>query len=174
MHARKIVTTVDASMAVEDAGFTTVRTKVGDTFVSEELRKGGEFGGEPSGAWIFPQSSLCPDGIYAAAAFVSLASQTKISTLVDNIPQYPIVRGSIPNSSIAFPDIMRSLSTLGAVKTDDSDGFKLIFNDSWLLCRASGTEPKIRITTEARNETRARQLYESALETIRNMSKTKR
>ncbi len=174
MHARKIVTTVDASMAVEDAGFTTVRTKVGDTFVSEELRKGGEFGGEPSGAWIFPQSSLCPDGIYAAAAFVSLASQTKISTLVDNIPQYPVIRGSIPNSGIAFPDIIRALSTLGAVKTDDSDGFKLIFNDSWLLCRASGTEPKIRITTEARNETRARQLYESALETIRNISKTKR
>lgn len=174
MQARKIVTTVDASMAVEEHGFSTVRTKVGDTFVSEELRKGGEFGGEPSGAWIFPKNSLCPDGIYAAAAMVSIASQAKLSTLVDSIPQYPVIRGSIPNSGAGFSDIVQSLSALKAVKTDNNDGYKLIFDDSWLLVRASGTEPKIRITTEARSETRARQLYDSALEILRNISISKR
>ena len=31
------------------------RTPVGDTYVSEELLKWGDFGGEPSGAWIFPE-----------------------------------------------------------------------------------------------------------------------
>ncbi|MFQ6122845.1 MAG: phosphoglucosamine mutase, partial [Dehalococcoidales bacterium] len=51
-RAKEVVTTVDASMAIEERGFTIRRTKVGDTYVSEELKKGGDFGGEPSGSWI--------------------------------------------------------------------------------------------------------------------------
>ncbi|MCX6698875.1 MAG: phosphoglucomutase, partial [Methanomicrobiales archaeon] len=53
LGVKKVVTTVDASMAIEE--ITEVRrTPVGDSFVSEELLSWGEFGGEPSGAWIFP------------------------------------------------------------------------------------------------------------------------
>ena len=67
LGVKKLVTTIDASMAVDEVGFSVTRTRVGDTCVSEELRKGGDFGGEPSGSWIFPSISMCPDGIYAAA-----------------------------------------------------------------------------------------------------------
>ncbi len=39
------------------------------------------------------------------------------------------------------------------------DGWRLDFGDGWALVRPSGTEPKIRITSEAREEERAREIY---------------
>ena len=55
MGAKEVVTTVDASMAIDEVGFSVCRTRVGDTCVSEELKGGGDFGGEPSGSWVFPR-----------------------------------------------------------------------------------------------------------------------
>ena len=51
LGAKKVVTTSDASMIIEEVA-EVHRTPVGDAFVSEELLSWGEFGGEPSGAWI--------------------------------------------------------------------------------------------------------------------------
>ena len=70
------------------------RTPVGDAYVSEELMTWGDFGGEPSGAWIFPQISLCPDGPFAAALFCEIASEWDIAEEIDAMPRYPILRES--------------------------------------------------------------------------------
>jgi phosphomannomutase len=51
------------------------------------------------------------------------------------------------------------------------DGLRLAFSDGWLLIRPSGTEPKIRITAEAKNEARARELYNLGLEAIQKSLK---
>jgi phosphomannomutase len=48
------------------------------------------------------------------------------------------------------------------------DGLRLAFNDGWLLIRPSGTEPKIRITAEAKNEGRTKELYNFGLKVIRD------
>jgi phosphoglucosamine mutase len=48
------------------------------------------------------------------------------------------------------------------------DGIKLNFADGWLLVRPSGTEPKIRLTAEAKNEARAHQLYDNGLTAIKD------
>lgn len=168
LKAREIVTTVDASMVTEESGFRTIRTRVGDSFVSEELRKSGDFGGEPSGAWIFPTNSLCPDGIYAAAILTEIAASGSLAAMVDNIPQYPIMRGSVPSNGVEFSQIIKSLYKIKSSRTDLSDGCKLIFEDGWLLCRPSGTEPKIRITAEAKNEVRVKELFDQAKKAIQN------
>ena len=163
LGAKEIVTTVDASMAIEEMGFKVSRTSVGDTYVSEELRKGGDFGGEPSGSWVFPRVSLCPDGVYAAARITAIASQQKLSVLVDSMPGYPLLRGSISSNGVVLSTLEQKLMTMNPLSVSNFDGIKLNFEDSWLLVRPSGTEPKIRLTVEARSKEKAQQLFDSAI-----------
>ncbi|MDO8567557.1 MAG: phosphoglucosamine mutase [Dehalococcoidales bacterium] len=165
LKAKKVVITVDASMAIDEAGFKVRRTRVGDSFVSEELKRGGDFGGEASGAWVFPGVSLCPDGIYAAAKIAAIANRQKLSALVDSIPAYSIVRGSVKRDGTN--GLEDSLTAMEPLSIDTVDGVKLNFKDGWVLVRPSGTEPKIRLTAEARTEKRAQQLYDSALKAIK-------
>lgn len=171
--AKDVVTTLDASMAVETLGFKVRRTKIGDTWVSEELKKGGDFGGETSGAWIFPALSFCPDGIYAAALIASIASQYRLSELVDAVPVYPLKRGSVASNDLDKSRLESGLKALKPKSIKNTDGFKLDFEDGWLLVRSSGTEPKIRLTAEARTEARAQQLYDDGLRAIQSSIKAR-
>ncbi len=164
---KNIVTTIDASMSIEELNFRIRRTKVGDPYVSEELKKGGGFGGEPSGAWVFPQISLCPDGIYAAAQIASIASSQKLSALVDSIPSYPVIRGNVPGTAEIMERVKQGLLKLNPVSVDTIDGLKLNFKNGWLLVRPSGTEPKIRLTAEAKNEKAAHEMYDNVAKIIK-------
>ncbi len=166
VEAKEVVTTIDASMVMEDMDFKVARTRVGDTHVSGELKKGGDFGGEPSGSWVFPNISLCPDGIYAAAQLVTIASRQKLSELVDSIPGYPILRGSI-TGKVVMSRLETRLIAMEPVSVSKVDGIKLSFEDGWLLVRKSGTEPKIRVTAEAKSEIRVRQLYDDGVSAAR-------
>ncbi len=168
----KVVTTVDASMLIEDLGFDVVRTKVGDVFVSDVLRatpeerRADEFGGEPSGCFIFPKMSLCPDGIYAALKIVELASLRPLSELASELPRYVVLRGGMPGTSDAMDIVQRRLAARNDGNLETIDGLRLSYDDGWLLIRASGTEPKIRITAEAKDERRAGELCELGRETV--------
>jgi phosphoglucosamine mutase len=167
-RAKKVVTTIDASMAIDEMGFDVTRTKVGDPHVSEELKKGGDFGGEPSGSWVFPNISLCPDGIYAAAQVVAVASQQRLSQLVDSMPNYPLLRGSISSEGVVISELAQQVMAMNPLSVTNTDGIKLSFEDGWLLIRASGTEPKIRLTAEAKSPARVHQLYDSGIRLIKD------
>ena len=163
---KDIVTTYDASMVIDEADFTVRRTRIGDTYVSVELRKGGHFGGEPSGSWIFPENSLCPDGIYAAAKLVSIAAQKKLSELADEIPQYPILRTSMPIEKFEPERIMEKLEALEPEWIATTDGIKLGFEDGWAMVRPSGTEPILRLAVEARDESTLNRLFDTCKKII--------
>jgi phosphoglucosamine mutase len=150
LDAKRVVTTSDASMIIEEIA-DVHRTPVGDAFVSEELLKWGEFGGEPSGAWIFPRISLCPDGPYAAAIFCEIASEWNIAKEIDEMPSYPILRESFLNNNAR-----ELVMALGAV--NPTDGIRVADDDGWYLIRASGTEPKVRITAEGKNQQKAKEM----------------
>lgn len=151
-----IVVPVDTSIMVDDVlkGREIYRTRVGDVYIAEELKKrNAEFGGEPSGSWIFPGISLCPDGILAAARLVEIVqNEGRLDALIDELPTYPMIRGAVlcsnENKAAAMKKIAESLRKIGEVT--DVDGIRVDADNGWILVRPSGTEPKIRITAEAR------------------------
>ncbi|MBW6470356.1 MAG: phosphoglucosamine mutase [Methanosarcinaceae archaeon] len=158
-----LVVPVDTSMIVDDAlpDSNVVRTRVGDVYVAEEIKRtGADFGGEPSGSWIFPHISYCPDGIYAAARLIEIVQDVGLAQLRRRLPQYPTKRGTVICNNERKEGVMNmvrsEMGTLGIVT--DIDGVRVEMNDGWLLVRPSGTEPKIRITAEAR--TGVDELYE--------------
>jgi phosphoglucosamine mutase len=173
LGVRIIVTTVDASMVIDELGFEVVRTRVGDAFVSDELRaesyeNARAFGAEPSGCYIFPRVSLCPDGIYAAAKIIEIASKRKLSALVDEIPSYPVLRGSVAGDRSAMKTVEHKLKAEAEGSLATIDGLRLAFRDGWLLIRPSGTEPKIRITAEARSRKKAKEIFEFGIKTVKD------
>ena len=172
LGSKDLVTTLDASMTIEEMGIRVRRTRIGDTAVSEELKNGGDFGGETSGSWIFPGISLCPDGIYAAAQISAIASQDKLSGLVDDIPCYPLLRGSIGSDGVDISCLESQLMAMKPSSVSNTDGIRLNFDEGWLLVRPSGTEPKIRLTAEARNEEIVKRLYNDAVKAIRESTGT--
>ena len=167
------VVPVDTSMAIDEMlpKAKIYRTRVGDVYVAQEARRrNADFGGEPSGTWMFPRVTLCPDGVYAAAHLVSLVKETPLSELVAKVPRYPILRGAVPFPPAARDAVSRTIAS--AIKGVDGrvetiDGWRVSFDDGWFLVRLSGTEPKIRITAEARTEARAKELYEIALSKVK-------
>ena len=167
---RHLVVPVNASMVLDDVlpGVEIHRTPVGDVYVGIELRRiGAEFGGEPSGTWIFPEQTLCPDGIFAAAFLIALvkASGKKLSELVDEFPEYPLRRDGVPFESARREAVHEALEAKAdGVDADVTkvDGWRFGFEDGWSLVRLSGTEPKVRITAEAREAARADELLQWA------------
>lgn len=159
LGAKQVVTTYDASMAIEEVAEVR-RTPVGDAFVSEQLVRWGDFGGEPSGAWIFPQISRCPDGPFAAALFCEMAGEWDLPSEIASIPSYPIMR-----TSLSLENAQDMLYALGAV--NPTDGIRIEEEDGWCLVRASGTEPKIRFTAEGKTAGVAKKLLEKGEEMVR-------
>src|SRR5438067_2192550 len=143
------------------------RTRVGDVYVAAELkRRGADFGGEPSGTWIFPKSTFCPDGVYAAARLVALVAERPLDDLVREIPRYHVIRGAVSyrasDRAAIETRLDRALRDSGA-EVSTVDGWRLQFEDGWALVRFSGTEPKIRILAESREEARAKEIYSAVL-----------
>ncbi|KAF5412799.1 MAG: Phosphoglucosamine mutase [Candidatus Methanocomedens sp.] len=154
--ADSIVVPVDTSMVVDDAlpGARVIRSRVGDVYVAEAMKKeGAKFGGEPSGSWIFPRLSFCPDGIYAAARLIEIVGSGNLSEMVDELPIYQTIRTGTVCSNERKAEVMAAvyaeLSSLGEVS--DIDGIRVEVDGGWVLVRPSGTEPKIRITAESRS-----------------------
>ncbi|MXR53115.1 phosphoglucosamine mutase [Halovenus sp. WSH3] len=160
---------VDTSLAVEDhlaeADIETRRTPVGDVYVAEAASEEGvAFGGEPSGAWIWPGETLCPDGPLAACKIVAMAATTPLAERADTVETYPIRREAFETDrkmalmeevSDEVVDRYETVSTLDGVRVDLDDG--------WFLLRASGTQPLVRMTAEARTEQRAEEIAETAM-----------
>jgi phosphoglucosamine mutase len=165
-----IVVPVNASMAISTVvgSAEVIYTKVGDVFISESIKKNrSDFGGEPSGTFIFPKHNLCPDGIFAACRLAELVCKEPLSEQVSDLPRYPRKKGTFacPNNtkSIFMSSIATRLIEINPVKVSTQDGIRIQFDSSWALIRPSGTEPKIRITVEATDDVVVEDLYEKII-----------
>jgi len=152
----RVAAPVDTSLAVDDAlatvGASVVRTRVGDVYVAERAREPDvAFGGEPSGAWIFPEETLCPDGPLAAVKLAKLAASEPLADRLDRIDTYPIRRDTVETDAKAA--VMESVTASVLERYDDVttlDGVRVETDEGWFLVRPSGTQPLIRLTAEAR------------------------
>jgi phosphoglucosamine mutase len=170
-----VVTNVEASMCVETMaqkyGGKVVRTRVGDIYISEAIKRDGAvFGGEPCGAWVHPKLHFCPDGPLSAALFLAaLESEGKsVSEFVGEVPEYSTLRKNIACRNDRKYRVVDELG--GVLKaefpdyTDFStvDGARLALKNGWLLVRASGTEPLIRLTVEGESLSVAKDITQNA------------
>ncbi|MFC3956969.1 phosphopentomutase/phosphoglucosamine mutase [Halovivax cerinus] len=169
---------VNTSLAVDDAlsevGAGLTRTRVGDGYVAERAADPAVvFGGEPSGAWIWPDETPCPDGPLAACRLAALVTRDgPLSELAADVPSYPIHRASVETEEKG--GVVESLAASIAdgagpepiESTDDRDGLRVDLGDAWYLLRASGTQPLVRITAQARDDDRAKDVFESARELV--------
>ncbi|MFO7834917.1 MAG: phosphoglucosamine mutase [Halohasta sp.] len=169
----RVAVPVDTSRCVDDAvaaaGGEVVHTKVGDVFVAAAAAEpGAVFGGEPSGAWIWPDETLCPDGPLAACKLAALAgTHGPLSELVGSVDTYPLAR-----DNIAVDDksgvIERVAEAVRAEfdRVDTTDGLRVDTDDGWFLVRASGTQPLVRVTAEAETDTAAERLRQLAVDRV--------
>ena len=157
-----VVTHVGASMsvdeAVERAGGEVVRVRVGDAYVTEEMRKrNAVFGGEPVGAWIHPDVHMCPDGVLSALRLLEALQDAgePLSRFAARAPSYPIRTVKV-EAKEKDKVMKRVASGYGDVfkprGVNAVDGVRLELEDGWILIRASGTEPIVRLTAEAHTD----------------------
>jgi phosphoglucosamine mutase len=170
-----VVSTVEASLAVREAversGGKLIITEVGSRNVAERMRGGGAvFGGEPCGEYIFPEEVLSPDGMLATLKFVELiCREGKLGKLRRSVRHYPIRRAkfSCADKRSAMERIKEMVVSEFKGDVDERDGVRVDFKGGWLLLRASGTEPLIRLTCEHRSEGELEKVFRRAERIVR-------
>jgi len=171
-EGKVVITTIDTSRCIDEVverlGGEVVRTKLGKTHVELKRRSNVALAAEP---WkiINPRWGPWADGILAASVLVKdlAESGARLYELLRDVPNYPQVRESFPCSDDDKPRVMEVVgeeleSAIGDVEDVwKYDGVRVNCKDgSWILIRASGTEPKIRLYAEAKSVERLREIAE--------------
>lgn len=162
--SKKVVTTVDASMRIEEYCQKVIRVPVGDVAVVKGIldEKAG-FGGEPSGTYIFPDIHIYPDGVATVAKALRILADGEFYKLVREIPSYPVKRLKIPCPGPKKEKVMEAVNELASdYEVNDLDGVRIQYDRGWVLVRPSGTEDYVRITAEAEDEKTLEKLVSTA------------
>jgi phosphoglucosamine mutase len=148
LHGNGVVATVMSNLGleryIESLGLTLVRTKVGDRYVVEEMRRGGyNIGGEQSGHVILSDYATTGDGLLTALQVLSVVIQSG-RTVSEVCRRFEPV-----------PQLLKSIRYTGAnplesdaVKRTVEAGKLRLANCGRLVIRPSGTEPVIRVMAE--------------------------
>jgi phosphomannomutase/phosphoglucomutase len=99
-------------------------------------------------------------------------SGTSLSLLADSLPRYRMIKEKIKTGEGRA--LVESLvQRYAREKPDLTDGMRLNRDDAWVLVRASGTEPLVRIMVESRKEREALDLLEEMQDAIRDFMKSR-
>jgi phosphomannomutase len=155
--ATPIVTNLSTTMALdklaERFGREVIRSAVGEINVVNKMKEvGAQLGGEGNGGVILSESHYGRDSLVGAAMFLNRMSQDNllVSKIFQSMPKYIMIKDKIEMRSIdlqiAFDKIKSKYSD---ADTDETDGLKLSWDNSWVHIRKSNTEHIIRIYAEA-------------------------
>jgi phosphoglucosamine mutase len=144
-----VVATVMSNMGLDVAlqamGAKVERTRVGDRYVVEQMRRGGySFGGEQSGHLIFLENATTGDGVIAALELMAIMQKSgkPLSRLKQIFRPFPQTQVSIPIER------KRELGELPGVMKSIRSAEKALSRSGRVLVRFSGTELKVRVLVE--------------------------
>jgi phosphoglucosamine mutase len=181
---KKIATTVETGtildLAVKDLGVEVIRGKVGDVAVAHLAQKlDAALGVEQVGVYIIPEAGYYPDSIFASLFLLSqLSDAGEIRQYFQGIP-----RLFFEKAKVSCPDELKE-SVMARVKEkahlfapdeiNTLDGLRLEFPDSWMLIRASGTEPIIRVISESTSQTQTDELISKGKKLVQSLVEASR
>src|SRR5947209_1072406 len=157
----KIVTPINTSMVVSEIAKKRkgklILTKVGSIEVSRTIvRVGALLGGEENGGIFYAPHHPVRDGTMAAVLVVNavIRNGRGLSKLLDRLPKFHMVKEKIPCNEEAKDRAIHTLRTkLKGRISSTLDGIRVdIEGRGWVLVRASGTEPLLRLYAEAKRE----------------------
>ncbi len=159
---------------VEELGGVPVEVRVGSAFVKEKmLEVGAVLGGERSGHMYFSELGGTDDATFAALKMVEVVDRLgPLSILVDSLPRYHMTSASVecPDElKRAMVEAVASRIAEAADRVDRLDGVKAWFGGSWVLIRASNTQPLIRVTAESKSREEAERLVNEVLRMLREV-----
>ena len=154
LQHKALVATVMSNMALQvfmhERGGQLLRTKVGDRYVVEEMRKGGYvFGGEQSGHLVFMEHSTTGDGTLAALQLlrIMVAKGRPISELAQLLVPYPQKLVNVPVQK------KTPFAQVPAIQNAMREAESQLGATGRVLLRYSGTEPLVRVMVEAQDQT---------------------
>ena len=124
-----------------------LRSKVGDRYVKEKMRKQNfNLGGEQSGHIILGKFATTGDGLLVALEVLfSLRKKRKASKLLNVFKPMPQI---LENVTVKNKDVINKNKCKVAIKKAN----RIMKKKGRILVRKSGTEPKIRIMAESDNK----------------------
>ncbi|MFO7612977.1 MAG: phosphoglucosamine mutase [Clostridia bacterium] len=149
-----IVITIMSNMGLDklaaENGIAVVRTKVGDRYVIEEMKRSGcSLGGEQSGHVILRDCNTTGDGILTSIKIAGIiaggnASASSVMNVMEEYPQIT-VNARIGNSGgTGVMEDSLILAMIGAIEGE-------LNGEGRLIIRPSGTEPVVRVMIEGRD-----------------------
>ncbi|MDM8000121.1 MAG: phosphoglucosamine mutase [Dehalococcoidia bacterium] len=176
---KAVATTVETGrlldLATEDLGVKVYRGRVGDADVAHLAREtNAAIGVEQVGVYIIPQIGYYPDSMFAALTLLChISDPSEIRAFFQRIPSLFFDKGKVscPNEGKAalMRNVAHKAADLGAASVSTLDGVRLEFGDSWMLIRASGTEPVIRVLAESPSASATADLIDRGVKLVESL-----
>ncbi|MEM7095588.1 MAG: phosphomannomutase/phosphoglucomutase [Actinomycetota bacterium] len=139
---------------VEEKGGTAVRTRVGHSFIKQDMAAtGAAFAGEHSGHYYFRDNWRADSGLIAALVIIEMLCNAGMPLSEMRRPYDRYVASGEINTTVA--DIDTVIEHVASVmegrggECDRLDGLTVDFGDWWFNLRPSNTEPLLRLNLEA-------------------------
>ncbi|MEW1718727.1 phosphomannomutase/phosphoglucomutase [Streptomyces sp. NPDC093109] len=168
-----LITSWSVPEVVKEHGGISVRTRVGHSFIKQEMATtGAVFGGEHSAHYYFRDFWNADTGMLAALhVLAALGTQPgPLSELVSSYDRYAAsgeINSTVADQSARTAAVHAAFATRDDVTFDDLDGLTVTAADWWFNLRPSNTEPLLRLNVEARDEETMARIRDEALTLIR-------
>ena len=176
---RKVATTVETGklldLALSDLGAEVVRGRVGDVsvaYLAQELD--AAIGIEPVGVYIMPEVGYYPDSLFATLTLLNRIREVdEIRDFFKDMPQLFSGQRKLPcpNSlkAVVIERVKENDGLFGASQLNTLDGLRFEFDNWWMLIRASGTEPAIRVIAESNSKSSTEALLNQGVQAVESV-----